>query len=154
MSRPFVIPSAWLMISAPQVSQYLRRLLPNLDPTRNGDAGTCLVGWRDRADISALLLEVCRLAPAVLKADQELLHVIFRHFSAILSPPQTSSSVSHVGPKPNLHVLVLRCLDILPVTLWDGRLGDTEMGLIMEGLNSSDETIRRAVRSICISHGH
>lgn len=128
------------------MSEYLQRLVPNLDLYRNSDAGTYLDYYEDRADSPALLLEMCRLLPAVLKVDQDLLHIVLRHFSTILSPSQTSSSNSQPGPKPNLHVLVLRCLHSLPVIFWDGRLGDVEMGVIMEGLNSPDETIRRAVR--------
>jgi hypothetical protein len=103
-------------------------------------------GWWDQVDRQGLLLDICRLVPAVLRADGELLHTVLRYLSVILSPTE-SSSTSPFGPKPNLHILVLRCLDILPVSLWDGRLDDSAMGVIMEGLNSPDDTIRRAVRS-------
>lgn len=56
-----------------------------------------------------------------------------------------TASTTPYAPPPNQHVLVLRCLSILPVTMWDGQLGEEEMVIIMEGLNSPDDTIRRAV---------
>lgn len=102
-----------------------------------------LLDCRNRSDISAVLFEACQLAPDVLRDEP---HLVLNLISTILSPPHSSSARPNPGPKPNLHVLVLRCLDTLPISFWDGRLGDAEMGVIMEGINSLDDTVRRAVR--------
>ena len=96
------------------------------------------------ADSLAVLLEICRLvatfrSPAIMLAKR-LLAIIGRG----LLPSETSSSTPYI-PKPNVHVLVLRCLHTLPVAIWDGHLGETEMEVLMEGLNSPDDTIRRSV---------
>lgn len=96
------------------------------------------------ADSVAVLLEICQLvatlrSPATMLAKR-LLAIVGRG----LLPSETSSSTPYI-PKPNVHVLVLRCLHTLPVAIWDGHLGVTEMEILMEGLNSSDDTIRRSV---------
>ena len=48
-------------------------------------------------------------------------------------------------PQPNDHVIALRCLSILPSSVWDDALGKHEMSVIMEGMNSDDDTTRKMV---------
>ena len=52
-------------------------------------------------------------------------------------------------PASNDHVLILRCLAVLPTGMWAESLSENEMGTIMEGLNHADATIRRLVS--CLS---
>jgi hypothetical protein len=97
------------------------------------------------ADAIAVLLEICHLV-ATLRSpadivSKRLVTVIGRG----LLPPETSSSEVPHTPRPNDHVLVIRCLHILPVLIWEGQLGEAEMRALMEGLNSPDDTIRRSV---------
>ncbi|WVQ68705.1 uncharacterized protein L199_006914 [Kwoniella botswanensis] len=89
----------------------------------------------------AFLLEVCQYA----KHTPQIYQSILRHISDLLLPDQAkkSSSTSSVLPTPNDHVLVLRCLIQLPTDVWDGVLGEREMGVIMEGVNSVDDNIRK-----------
>lgn len=91
-----------------------------------------------------MLLEICSLLAAI-DSNEQVLDSICRHLSTIISPASSSSSRLPSAPQPNSHALVLRCLDVLPVSMWSERLGELEMGIIMEGLNSTDDTIRRAV---------
>jgi len=93
-----------------------------------------------------MLLEICNLLavyglPSILAL--KLLAIISR---GLRSSEKTASSsqIPHI-PKPNTHVLILRCLNALPGLLLDAQLGEAEMGTLMEGLNSPDETIRRSV---------
>jgi AP-4 complex subunit epsilon-1 len=98
-------------------------------------------------DVSAVLLEACRL----LSMFKQPLDLTPKHLipviSAALRSPDTSTSLMPYTPRPNLHVLVIRCFYSLPLDIWDGKLGDQEMGVLMEGLNSSDDTIRRSVNA-------
>ncbi|OCF59365.1 hypothetical protein L486_03869 [Kwoniella mangroviensis CBS 10435] len=89
----------------------------------------------------AFLLEVCQYAKHIPQIYQSIL----RHISNLLLPDQAkpSSSTSSVLPAPNDHVLVLRCLKQLRLDVWDGVLGEREMGVIMEGVNSVDDSIRK-----------
>ncbi|WWD08222.1 hypothetical protein V865_006333 [Kwoniella europaea PYCC6329] len=89
----------------------------------------------------AFLLEVCRYAKHIPQIYQSIL----RHISNLLLPNQAnpSSSTASVLPAPNDHVLVLKCMKQLPLDVWDGVLGEREMGVIMEGVNSVDDNIRK-----------
>nr|XP_019047754.1 hypothetical protein I302_04371 [Kwoniella bestiolae CBS 10118]OCF26684.1 hypothetical protein I302_04371 [Kwoniella bestiolae CBS 10118] len=90
----------------------------------------------------ALLLELCQLATRVPSTSSSILP----HISRLLLADQTAPSSSSSPPQPtaNDHILALRCLAILPTTAWDGQLGEKEMGVIMEGVNSVDDTIRKS----------
>ena len=93
---------------------------------------------------AAFLLDTCNLlallpTPATLGAQI----LCLRSVSHLLVP--SSSSSTSTSPSPNDHVLALRCLSALPKAMWDDQLGDTEMGVIMEGLNSPDDSVRRLV---------
>lgn len=96
------------------------------------------------ADSLAILLEMCQLVATVRSPATMLVKRLLAIIGHGLLPSETSSSTPYI-PKPNVHVLVLRCLHTLPVAIWDGYLGMTEMEVLMEGLNSPDETIRRSV---------
>lgn len=71
-------------------------------------------------------------------------HELILHLISTLLLPPSSSSTS-TAPPPNDHVLALRGLIALPKVTWDGFLAEEEMGVIMEGLNGPDDTIRRLV---------
>ena len=94
----------------------------------------------------AFLLEACSFVsglPAALSSSTSLLPAIVKHLSVLLLPHSTSST--GFLPKPNNHILVLRCLSCLPPGTWDTLLGEGEMRVIMEGLNSVDDSVRLAV---------
>jgi hypothetical protein len=98
------------------------------------------------ADELAMLLEICHLLAAYglpSTLAPKLLAVI-RHGLQPSRGTPSSSQISHI-PRPNTHVLIIRCLNILPGLLSDAQLGEAEMGTLMEGLDSPDDTIRRSV---------
>jgi hypothetical protein len=101
------------------------------------------------ADELAVLLEICNLL-AVYGLTSTLASKLLAVISRGLRPPEqttSSSQISHI-PRPNTHVLIIRCLTVLPGLLSDAQLGEAEMGTMMEGLNSPDDTIRRSVSVI------
>lgn len=102
----------------------------------------------------AVLLELCHLL-AVFELPPNLASNLLAVISRGLRPRDSTPSTSqtHQVPKPNTHVLAIRCLNILPVEIWDGQLGEPEMGTLMEGLDSSDDTIRRSVSPLKMSIG-
>ncbi|WVQ97544.1 hypothetical protein IAU59_004658 [Kwoniella sp. CBS 9459] len=89
----------------------------------------------------AFLLESCRIVSVLPDATNDCL----RHISRLLLHDSDSSSSTGPPPlpKPNDHILALRCMMSLPREAWDGKLGQAEMGVIMEGVNSADNAIRR-----------
>ncbi|WWC58926.1 uncharacterized protein I303_101471 [Kwoniella dejecticola CBS 10117] len=93
------------------------------------------------AGIGAFLLEISHLAARL----RTIAPSILRHIAKILSPSEhtASSSTSPQLPSPNNRVLALRCLSTLPLDLWDGLLDEEEMGAIMQGVHSVDDTIRK-----------
>ncbi|WVF70367.1 hypothetical protein IAT40_005157 [Kwoniella sp. CBS 6097] len=95
----------------------------------------------NRALGGAFLLETCSLIGTLPNATDHCLaqisHLILRDTS------QSSSTGPPPLPKPNDHVLALKCLMNLPRRVWDGKLGEREMSVIMEGVNSADDAIRR-----------
>jgi hypothetical protein len=100
----------------------------------------------------AMLLEICNLL-AVYGLPSTLASKLLAVISRGLRPPEqttSSSQISHI-PRPNTHVLIIRCLSVLPGVLSEAQLGDTEMGTLMEGLNSPDDTIRRSVSDVYVS---
>nr|XP_019008999.1 uncharacterized protein I206_06687 [Kwoniella pini CBS 10737]OCF47780.1 hypothetical protein I206_06687 [Kwoniella pini CBS 10737] len=94
----------------------------------------------------AFLLEICHLAN-ILPA---LAAHILAQISQLLVPDDqiATSSASPSLPSPNDHVLAIRCLGILPTSMWDGRLEEMQMGVIMHGVNSVDDTIRKLTLSL------
>jgi hypothetical protein len=104
------------------------------------------------ADKLAMLLEICNLL-AVYGLPSTLASKLLAVISRGLRPPEqttSSSQISHI-PRPNTHVLIIRCLTVLPGLLSDVQLGEAEMGTLMEGLNSPDDTIRRSVSDVYVS---
>jgi hypothetical protein len=100
----------------------------------------------------AMLLEICNLLavyglPSTLAS--KLLAVISRGLRPSGKTP-SSSQIPHI-PSPNTHILIIECLTVLPGLLSDAQLGEAEMGTLMEGLNSPDDTIRRSVSDLSIS---
>ncbi|WVN88925.1 uncharacterized protein L203_104140 [Cryptococcus depauperatus CBS 7841] len=88
----------------------------------------------------AFLLEICALSSVL----PSIIPCCLEQISDIIHPPSfTSSHTVHQLPSANEHVLALRCLLLLPVKTWDGKLDEAGMGVIMEGVNSADGTIRR-----------
>lgn len=80
----------------------------------------------------------------------------FPSTSSSSSTPANKSTHTHththtqtsVLPPPNEHVLALRCLLLLPPQTWDRseKMGEGEMGVVMEGVGSGDTSVRRLVR--------
>lgn len=76
----------------------------------------------------------------------------FPSSSSSSSTPANKSTHTHtqtsVLPPPNEHVLALRCLLLLPPQTWDRseKMGEEEMGVVMEGVGSGDTSVRRLVR--------
>ncbi|KJD99639.1 hypothetical protein I311_06774 [Cryptococcus gattii NT-10] len=104
----------------------------------------------------AFLLEVCGIAPVVPVVIGHCLGVVSRLLVPSSLASSSSSSSSHHGythththtnvlPPPNEHVLALRCLLHLPPQTWDqgGKMGEGEMGVVMEGVGSGDASVRR-----------
>lgn len=100
---------------------------------------------RHSTDYTAMMIEICRLVGYASDRDPPLISQVVGHLSTALRPFGPSSSQANFAPPPNVHVAVLRCLLSMPHETWDGQLIESEMGVIMEGLNSPDNTIRRAV---------
>ncbi|WVQ76389.1 hypothetical protein IAR50_006055 [Cryptococcus sp. DSM 104548] len=95
-------------------------------------------GWQ-----GAFLIESCRLASQLPKIAPACLHSATQ---LLYQPSSSSSSRRHATPQtpsPNDHILALRCLMLLPRESWDGKLGEEEMAVIMEGVNSVDDSVRR-----------
>lgn len=91
----------------------------------------------------AFLIEICCMVSTV---DLPSTGVqALNHLLSLLQPTNSSSSTL---PPPNDHILVLRCLALLPLNTWDGKLGEEEMGSIMRGLESPDDSVRKAVSSV------
>lgn len=61
--------------------------------------------------------------------------------------PSSSSSTSALALMSN-HILALKCFTVLPKEVWDGKLGEGEMEVLMEGLNSPDDYVRSMVSSV------
>ncbi|RSH90039.1 hypothetical protein EHS25_001372 [Saitozyma podzolica] len=105
-----------------------------------------LKGWE-----GAYLLEACRLVAQ--HSTSSLVDPCFHFVSRLLSPsaPTASSSspaASVLAPAPDDHVLALRCLEQLKDEAWGGRMGERQMSAVMQGLNSPDDTIRRATLTL------
>jgi len=99
-----------------------------------------------------MLLEICSLLAALGLSSNlalKLLAVISNGLRPSGKTPSTSQ-IAHI-PRPNTHLLIIRCLNILPELLSDAQLGEAEMGTLMEGLNSPDDTIRRSVSDALMS---
>ena len=139
-----------LISSEPQVSEFIGLALASIsidEPAGGGEWNPTYVSHL--ADGSAMLLEICHLLAAYglpLNLTHKLLAVIGRGLRPSEKTPSTSQ-ISHI-PSPNTHILIIRCLIVLPELLLDAQLGETEMGTLMEGLNSPDDTIRRSVSEI------
>jgi len=99
-----------------------------------------------------MLLEICNLL-AIYGLSSTLAPGLLAVISRGLRPPEQTTSSSQISqvPRPNTHVLIIRCLTLLPGLLSDAQLGEAEMGTLMEGLNSPDDTIRRSVSDLSIS---
>ncbi|WWD21853.1 hypothetical protein CI109_106341 [Kwoniella shandongensis] len=90
----------------------------------------------------AFLVEACHLSSYIEAVSARCLPLISKLLHPEPTSPSSSTSLPTL-PSPNDHVLALRCLSSLPTTAWDGRLGEREMSVIMEGVNSADDTVRR-----------
>ena len=99
-----------------------------------------------------MLLEICNLL-AIYGLSSTLAPRLLAVISRGLRPPEQTTSSSQISqvPRPNTHVPIIRCLTLLPGLLSDAQLGEAEMGTLMEGLNSPDDTIRRSVSDLSIS---
>ncbi|WVR04238.1 hypothetical protein IAU60_001238 [Kwoniella sp. DSM 27419] len=88
----------------------------------------------------AFLLAACRLVALAPAISPRCLAGIRQ----LVRPPDPAASTSGPAlPSPNDHALALQCLLVLAPGTWDGRLGEAEMSVIMQGVNSADDTIRR-----------
>lgn len=96
-------------------------------------------------DCSAILLELCYLVSGLPDPTAPTCASLLRVVISRISPNKPSSSRLGYAPEPNTHVLVLKCLFVLPLEIWEGRLEEAEMAVIMGGLHSPDDTIRRSV---------
>jgi len=99
-----------------------------------------------------MLLGICNLL-AVYELSSTLAPKLLAVISRGFRPPEqttSSSRITHI-PRPNTHVLIIRCLTVLPGLLSDAQLGEEEMDTLMQGLNSPDDTIRRSVSDLSIS---
>ncbi|ORX36094.1 armadillo-type protein [Kockovaella imperatae] len=85
-----------------------------------------------------MFFEICRLSASLAPIPSTLNGHIIRILTETLVP-SSSTSV----PRPNDHMFVLRCLTDLPTAMWAESLGESEMGIIMEGLNHPDATVRK-----------
>ncbi|EIW68510.1 hypothetical protein TREMEDRAFT_74073 [Tremella mesenterica DSM 1558] len=88
-----------------------------------------------RSDM-AFILEACALQ--VVKTSPDIIPILLRHIKAALLLSSTTGTSSS-----NMHVFALRCLTQLPKESWDGQLDENEMGIIMQGLEHVDDTIRK-----------
>lgn len=135
-----------LTASGDQISSFLLTALPlqNVDESAGGGKSSDYLS--NIANRSAVLLEICHLL-AKHEPSSQVEACLLAQLSRGLRPSHTMQSTSHIPytPKANTHVLVIRCLYILPVQIWDGQLGEAEMGTMMDGLNSPDDTVRRSV---------
>nr|KIR84226.1 hypothetical protein I308_05641 [Cryptococcus tetragattii IND107] len=125
-------------------------------------SGIELTRWR-----KAFLLEVCGIAPMVPVVIGHCLGVVSRLLvpSSFASSSSSSSSSSprrdththtSVLPPPNEHVLALQCLLHLPPKAWDqgGKMGEREMGVVMEGVGSGDASVRRLTIEVLYKLSH
>ncbi|TYJ54240.1 hypothetical protein B9479_005084 [Cryptococcus floricola] len=118
------------LVSENEVTDELSTWLSNIiQPISNG--------WQ-----GAFLIESCRLASHLPKIAPACVHSA----TQLLYQPSPSSHghLTPQTPSPNDHILALRCLMLLPRESWDGKLGEGEMGVIMEGVNSVDTSVRRS----------
>ncbi|OCF33953.1 hypothetical protein I316_04299 [Kwoniella heveanensis BCC8398] len=124
----------------------ITRLQVKLSETVSGDVSKWLIDRLRTLDPhrplnGAFLLQSCYSVSAFSQVTDHCL----RHISRVLlsdTVPSSSTSPPPL-PRPNDHILALRCLMNLPRDTWDGKLGENEMGVIMEGVNSADSAIRR-----------
>ncbi|WWC87415.1 uncharacterized protein L201_002304 [Kwoniella dendrophila CBS 6074] len=91
---------------------------------------------------AAFLLEVSSICTKIPEISSNLLGHISQLLLANHTAPSTSTSPAL--PSANDRVLALRCLAKLPTNIWDGVLGQHEMGVLMEGVNYVDNTIRKS----------
>lgn len=126
-------------------AEWLEEQLRAIKRCRSWSAGVSLIPYFDREfdGLAAFLLEASALIAKMQPVSPELSHITLHLISGLLLP--TSSSSTATAPIPNDHVSALRCLLTLPKESWDGQLGEAEMDVLMEGLNSPDDTIRRMV---------
>ncbi|OXG23626.1 hypothetical protein J008_03696 [Cryptococcus neoformans] len=126
---------------------------PSQSQSRSG-RGMELTRWK-----KAFLLQVCGVAPMVPAVIGHCLGVVSRLLIPSSFPSTSSSSSSstsahrptrthtftNILPPPNEHILALRCLLLLPPQTWDrgGKMGEEEMGVVMEGVGSGDASVRR-----------
>jgi hypothetical protein len=135
------------------MSEFINLALSSIrmdEPAGGGEWGHTHIS--NPADELAILLEICNLL-AVYGLQSTLAPKLLAVISRGLRPSEktpSSSQISHI-PSPNTHVLIIRCLTVLPGLLSDAQLGEAEMGTLMEGLNSPDDTIRRSVSDVYVS---
>ncbi|ODO01938.1 hypothetical protein L198_02668 [Cryptococcus wingfieldii CBS 7118] len=136
------------LVSENEVTDELSTWLSNIiQPISNGwQGGTSPLlthCWLDTYQYTAaFLIESCRLASHLPKIAPACVHSA----TQLLYQPSPSSHghLTPQTPSPNDHILALRCLMLLPRESWDGKLGEGEMGVIMEGVNSVDTSVRRS----------
>ena len=94
-------------------------------------------------DVQAFLLEACRISTSFRSSRLDGLSL--QRISHLLLPPDPSGSSCPTVVPANAHILAIRCLAALPREKWDGKLGEAEMSVIMQGTQHEDESVRRAV---------
>jgi hypothetical protein len=141
-------------VSESQVLQLLDTVLPNLQIDESAGGGELQSDNTCIANPAAVLLELCHLVTSLRDMSASSCSSLLRVIVSGLSSNKPSSSRGAHVPDPNLHVLILRCLSIHPIEIWEGQLQEAEMAVIMDGLNSPDDTIRKSVcRFHTSSHG-
>lgn len=92
------------------------------------------------------MIRACSLAASLKSHREKLIDSILRVLSSTLRPnhPRKPQEVF----SPTDHCAVLKCLLLLPRDVVENRLGETEMAIIMGGLQHQDQTIRRQVRGL------
>ena len=116
--------------------------LKQIKQCRGWNGGMSLVTQRLYLIILAFLLDSCYFTS--LRPDNapptttQCVSLVSR-----LLVPSTSNSTIPVIPRPNDHVLALKCLAHLTPSAWDSVFGQSEMAAIMEGINNVDDTIRK-----------
>ena len=97
-------------------------------------------------DVQAFLLDACRISTSFRSSRLDGLSL--QRISHLLLPPDPSGSSYPTVVPANDHILAVRCLAALPRGTWDGKLGEAEMGVIMQGTQHEDESVRRAVSNL------
>lgn len=92
----------------------------------------------------AHILEACGLAAALYAMDGTNGAGTLLEFLRRLLP-RKGKEKEGAEPETNTHVFALRCLSLIPGSMWHKGLTEAHMAAIMAGIDSSDATVRRAV---------